>query len=94
MGARLVKFDKTRDSMACEGNEEKLATAISMLTKIETTLATLYEKTASSTSFGDQSRTLMSIADLERSRANWKTEISQLQQAIDGARRTLKIQFR
>jgi hypothetical protein len=80
--------------MACATNDEKLVTALSMLSKIETTLATLYEKTASSTSFGDQSRTLASIADLEKSRAAYKQEISQLQQAIEGSRRTLKIQFR
>lgn len=81
--------------MACDTtNDEKLQIALGMLVKIEATLGTLYEKTASSTSFGDQSRTLMSIADLERSRKEYKTEIYQLKQAVAGSRRTLKVQFR
>lgn len=75
-------------------NQEKLTTAYAMLSKIETTLSTLYEKTASSTSFGDQSRTLASIADLEKSRERWKNEINVLTQAVNSSRRTLKIQFR
>lgn len=75
-------------------NDEKLEAALETLVKIETTLGKLYEKTASSASFGDQSRTLASIAELEKSRERWKTEINQLNQAIAGSRRTLKIQFR
>ena len=81
--------------MTCDGpsDREKLATAQSMLAKIETTLATLYEKTASSTSFGDQSRTLASISDLEKSRDRWRNEIDTLTRAVNGSRKTLKIQF-
>jgi ABC-type enterochelin transport system substrate-binding protein len=80
--------------MEAPTNREKLATAQDMLSKIETTLAVLYQKTASSTSFGDQSRTLASIADLEKSRERWKNEINVLTQAVNSSRRTLKIQFR
>lgn len=74
-------------------NREKLATAQAMLSKIETTLSTLYEKTASSTSFGDQSRTLASIADLEKSRDRYRNEIDVLTRAVNGKRKTLKVQF-
>jgi hypothetical protein len=80
--------------MAAPTLAEKLTKARLALDTIETTLLTLYAKTASSTSFGDQSRTSSSIADLERSRDRWRTEISQLEQEIAGHRRTLKIQFR
>ena len=80
--------------MAAPTLEEKLTKARLALETIETTLLTLYAKTASSTSFGDQSRTLSSIADLERSRDRWRTEINQLEQEEAGCRRTLKIQFR
>lgn len=75
-------------------DQEKLSKAVSMLNTIETTLATLYAKTASATSFGDQSRTLQSIKDLEESRNRWKNEIDSLKAAVDGKRRTLKVQFR
>lgn len=74
-------------------NREKLAIAQAMLSKIEATLSTLYEKTASSTSFGDQSRTLASIADLEKSRDRYRNEIDVLTRAVNGTRKTLKIQF-
>lgn len=74
-------------------NLEKLAIAQAMLSKIEATLSTLYEKTASSTSFGDQSRTLASIADLEKSRDRYRNEIDVLTRAVNGTRKTLKIQF-
>lgn len=74
--------------------EDKLDTALSMVTKIETTLATLYEKTASSTSFGDQSLTLASIADLEKSRDRWRQEVELHKATVNRHRKTLKIQFR
>jgi hypothetical protein len=75
-------------------NQEKLSKAVETLNIIESTLIKLYAKTASSTSFGDQSLTLASIKDLENSRDSWKMEIAQLKQAVNGSRRTLKIQFR
>lgn len=80
--------------MGAETDRERLSNATSMLETIETTLAKLYAKTATSTSFGDQSQTLQNIAQLEESRDKWKLEIDQLKKAINGSRRTLKIQFR
>lgn len=80
--------------MADATNEEKLETALAMIAKIETTLGTLYEKTASATSFGDQSRTLMSIGELEKSRDRWRQESETLKAAVNRHRKTLKIQFR
>lgn len=73
---------------------EKLLKAEEMLQTIEDTLAKLYKKTATSTSFGDQSLTLQSIKDLEESRQKWKFEISQLKSSINKNRQTLKIHFR
>lgn len=80
--------------MADTTNEEKLDAAVAMRDKIDVTLSTLYEKTASATSFGDQSRTLASINELEKSREYWRTQITQLQAAVNSHRKTLKIQFR
>ena len=73
---------------------QRLSNARDTLDKIETTLGKLYEKTASTTSFGDQSRTLASIKELEDSRDKYRMEINQLEQAVAKSRRTLKIQFR
>jgi hypothetical protein len=75
-------------------NEEKLSKALDTLEVIDATLLKLYAKTASSTSFGDQSLTLTSIKDLEESRDKYRVEIQQLKQAVAGSRKTLKIQFR
>lgn len=80
--------------MAAPTDQERLCTALDMITKIETTLASLYEKTSSSSSFGDQSRTLASIKELEESRIRWKHEAEMLQQSVNRKRRTLKVQFR
>ena len=75
-------------------NEEKLSKALDTLEVIDATLLKLYAKTASSTSFGDQSLTLTSIKDLEESRDKYRVQIQQLKQAVAGSRKTLKIQFR
>lgn len=79
--------------MSASSLEDQLATARTMLTKIETTLGKLYEKTAQSASFGDQSRTLASIKDLEASRDRWRNEIANLEARIAGTRRTIKVYF-
>jgi|GEM_PF-5268721 len=75
-------------------DQQKLSAAVNTLSKIDATLAKLYEKTAQTTSFGDQSRTLASIEELEKSRDKYKLEIAQLKAAVYGKRRTLKMQFR
>lgn len=80
--------------MTGPSDQEKLSKAREMLETIETTLAKLYAKTASSTSFGDQSQTQASIEQLEGSRDKWRREIEGLEEKISGSRRTLKIQFR
>ena len=80
--------------MADRTDEEKLDAALGMITKIETTLGTLYEKTAKSTSFGDQSRTIASISELEKSRDRWRQEVEVLKASVNQHRKTLKIQFR
>ena len=80
--------------MADRTDEEKLDAALGMITKIETTLGTLYEKTAQSTSFGDQSRTIASISELEKSRDRWRQEVEVLKASVKQHRKTLKIQFR
>ena len=90
----MVEFDISQKSMADRTDEEKLDAALAMITKIETTLGTLYEKTATSTSFGDQSLTLTSIADLGKSRDRWRQEAETLKASVNRHRKTLKIQFR
>ena len=80
--------------MADRTDEEKLDAALGMITKIETTLGTLYAKTAQSTSFGYQSRTIASISELEKSRDRWRQEVEVLKAAVNQHRKTLKIQFR
>ena len=90
----MVEFDISQNSMADKTDDEKLTAALAMITKIETTLGTLYEKTASATSFGDQSLTLASIADLEKSRDRWRQEAETLKASVNRHRKTLKIQFR
>lgn len=80
--------------MADKTEEDKLEFALSMIGKIETTLSTLYEKSAASTSFGDQSLTLANIAELEKSRDKWRQEAETLKAAVNRHRKTLKIQFR
>lgn len=73
---------------------DQLVAARATLAKINVTLGKLYDKTSSSVSFGDQSKTLASIKELEESRDKYKMEINQLEQAVAGKRRTLKIHFR
>lgn len=73
---------------------DQLTAARATLAKINVTLGKLYDKTSSSVSFGDQSKTLASIKDLEESRDKYRNEIYQLEQAVAGKRRTLKIHFR
>lgn len=79
--------------MSAPTNEEKLEHARAMLAKIEATLGKLYERTASTTSIGDQSHTLTSIRDLEGSRDKYRTEIAALEAAIAGHRKTIKVRF-
>lgn len=80
--------------MACQSNEEKLITARSMVATIETTLKSLYAKQSNSLSQGDQSLTLASIKELEESRQKWRHEVENLEAAVNGHRKTLKMYFR
>lgn len=86
----LGDVDKRRRGMAISN---QLATARDMLGKIETTLGKLYEQTAQTASFGDQSRTLASIRDLEASRDRWRQEIAQLEAQAAGKSRKIKVYF-
>ena len=79
--------------MPAPTNEEKLEAAYAQLSRIDATLAKLYEKTAQSLSFGDQSTTLASIRDLETSRDKYRAEIASIETAIAGKRRTIKVYF-
>ncbi len=80
--------------MADRTNEDKLDTALSMISAIEESLLSLYAKKHSSTSYGDQSITNASIVDLEKSRDRWRREVEALKASINRNRPTLKIQFR
>lgn len=80
--------------MPTYSDEEKLFRAEETLAKIEITLGKLYEKRESSTSFGDQSQTLASIGELEKSRDRYRNEIEVLKRAVNQSRKTLKIHFR